>query len=207
MRAALLLFGALLAVAALERDDLLVLRTAHADLGGDAAAARGVPWEHALELARDAERTETALSDATTALFAAVLADDVQYVFHGRGECVGVAQVAACLVAEEEQRVAGRGDARGGRARQVSTVRQGALQVVRVLDVPAAQRGTRLLDVYFVHLDGDGRAAFVEHLPTVHDPIRFSWRGSAAAPTAAAASADSPAPPSTSPRLQKTAGQ
>ena len=205
MRCALIVLCILLAAAALERDDLLVLRSAHTDLGGETAAARGAPWEHALELARDAERTETRLDDATTALFAAVLADDVQYVFHGRGECVGVAQVAACLVAEEEQRVAERGDARGGRARQVSTVRQGALQVVRVLDVPAAQRGARLLDVYFVHLDGAGRAVFVEHLPTVHDPIRFSWRGSAAAWSDAAGPA--PASPSTSPHPQRTAGQ
>lgn len=165
----LLLVAAAVAVVALaERDDLSVLRSVHAEY-----EAGGEPWEHALTLAREAERGDHAL-DGAVELFGAVLAADVRYIFHGHGECVGVAQVAACLVEEEGLRMRQRGDARGGRSVQQSSVRQGALHVVRVLDAP--HEGTRLLDVYFVHLNAAGTVQLVEHLPTVRDPIAFMWR-------------------------------
>lgn len=156
-----------------ERDDLSVLRSVHAEWAPEDG---GEPWEHALTLAREAHRGDHELDGNTAALFAGVLAPDVRYIFHGHGECDGVAQVAACLVEEESVRVRQRGDARGGRSVQQSSVRQGALHVVRVLDAP--HEGTRLLDVYFVHLDAAGMVQLVEHLPTVRDPIPFMWRAS-----------------------------
>ena len=152
------------------RDDLSVLKTVHADYIVD-----GEPWEHALTLVREMVRTDTPIDDGSLALFASVLADNIQYVYHGHGVCTGLAQVIDCLRIEEEMRVQQRGDARGGRTIEQSSVRQGAMHVVRVNDVPHGT-GPRLLDVYFVHMGIDKTVRLVEHFPTVRDPTPITWR-------------------------------
>jgi hypothetical protein len=182
LRVALLVALLAAAAAATTADDLLV-RTAHLRVDADDAARE--PWEHVLNVLADAERTDTAVDGAVHALLAPMLADDIQYIYHGHGECFGLAQVAACLAAEEALRAA----QLGGRTRQMSASRQGALHVVRVLESAHVVGGAQTLDVYFVHLGTDGRVRFVEHLPTVHNPIRFTWHGSAGAGGAAVPSA------------------
>jgi len=159
---------ALVVALAAATDDIWA-QTARTNADVDDAARE--PWEHALALVTEAERTDNAVD---LALLATMLVDDIQYVYHGHGECYGLAQVAACLAAEETARSA----QPGGRTRQLSAARQGALHVVRMLQTTHAGQ---LLDVYFVHLGHDGRVRFVEHLPTVHDPVRFTWRSAPAA--------------------------
>lgn len=162
------------AAAVVERDDLSVLHTVHADY-----AIEGEVWEHALLLAREAVRAGHT-ADEAVGVFGDVLTPTIEYVYHGRGVCVGIEQVVSCLLDEETLRMQQRGDARVGRSVQQSSVRKGAMHVVRVLDA-ANDDSVRLLDVYFVRLDAAGRAAHVEHLPTVRNPLAFTWRAAPAA--------------------------
>jgi hypothetical protein len=171
------------AVAAVERDDIFVLRRVHEEFAGEHDRA----FEHLTTVLREAQRSSV---DATTDLapFAALLTDDVRYIFHGRGECNGVAQAVGCLAAEErehaeQQRMAGTSSA----AHQTSVMREGNVQVVRTV---RAYGNQQWLDVYFVHFSG-AQIALLEHLPTVRDPVRLgkaitSCRGNSA-PRAACA--------------------
>lgn len=77
-----------------------------------------------------------------------MLGEGVQYIYHGHGVCTDIPQVVDCLLIEEDIRLQQRGDARAGRTIEQSSVRQGAMHVVRVNDVPHGA-GPRLLDVYF----------------------------------------------------------
>ena len=158
------------------RDDLFVLHQVHEEFadGGERDA-----WAHVLALVREAERSDVRDVHAE---FESLLTADVHYVAHGRGECRGRAQTIECLRNEEQRRAhtpTGGGGGGHGTEHHVSAVREGRTHVVRVLQIHRERDGDlrRLLDVYFVHFaaGADTRVSFVEHLPTVVEPIRFTW--------------------------------
>lgn len=164
MRALLLLAAAVvLAVAAVERDDLFVLQRVHAEFDGEHDRA----LELVLTALREVVRADAPLEPAAME----ALAPDVRYVFHGRGECNGRAQTLDCLRAEQRERAGGRRTT--SVSHQTSAVREGQVQVVRDLEIQYDGTGSRrLLDVYFVHFRG-AAIVFLEHMPTVVDPIRL----------------------------------
>jgi len=99
----------------------------------------------------------------------------VRYLSQGRGECEEMLQVMECLLDEQTQRNRMRGAALGVQY-EVSQVRQGGTEVVRLLEIHRTdgQELRRLLDVYFLHTrTSDGKIWLLEKLPTVVAPLRL----------------------------------
>lgn len=148
------------------RDDAFVLANARAEF----VNASHDTWRQVLTVCRDAARHSVPLDMVA---FEDLVAPDAEYAFHGRGRCHGRQQLVECVLAEQQERELVRRRGRGVEY-QISRVREGAVEVVRTMEVHRAgnEELRRWLDVYFVHADRLGRVAFVEHMPTVDDPLR-----------------------------------
>ena len=167
--ALLAILVAVCAATALDRDDAHVLRSINEAYEG---ASR---WENLFALMRDSARHGIDDDGSTMDEWRHLLAPDVRYASHGHGECQHLEQVVRCLVSEQEVRDRHRRGARNVQY-EVSQVRQGATEVVRVLEVHQTDGAElrRQLDVYFMHVrSDDGRIWLLEKLPTVAAPIRL----------------------------------
>lgn len=148
-----------------EREDVHVLRSAN-EAFRDASR-----WENLFALIRDATRYQA--SEGNDDEWAHLLARNVRYASHGHGDCIGLQQVIECLVSEQHSRERQRTEA-GSVEFQAAVVRQGGVEVVRLLEVHRMDDEDlrRQLDVYFLHIR-NGRIWLLEKLPTVRDPIRL----------------------------------
>lgn len=150
-----------------ERDDIHVLRSINEAYEGSSQ------WENLFALMRDTARHD--LAGSLDEGWSHLLALDVRYLSHGHGECNQVEQVARCLVSEQEKRDMQRRQARNVQF-EVAQVRQGGVEVVRLLEVHRTDGNDllRQLDVYFLHTRAtDGKIWLIEKLPTVAAPIRL----------------------------------
>lgn len=118
-------------------------------------------------------------------LFVDILDPAVRYIWHGKGTCLGLEQVYACLHSE---RLDHQDEHRTDRVRtaefQISTISQGSVQVARLYETHRTRTSTdnyrqggvkETIDLFYLYLrDAHPRPLIylIERWPTLVDPIK-----------------------------------